>query len=191
MKTQQLRISAYATVGVCVASLLSVFAPWVRAGAAAETDTINGFDIPVIGWATIILGLVVVTFTVLATMKNWVWMWWGALFVLGLMITGCTVLLSTLDVLDSAVFGWITKALPAQVEAASPQLQATAALWISYLLVLVAGLFCLTQVVEGIRSDGSVEDEWDTESDTGDEMASAPWASGSGSSFDIDRPPWA
>jgi hypothetical protein len=75
------------------------------------------------------------------------------------MLTGATSVLMTLDVMDSAVVGWITRVLPEDMQDASPQMQATFSMWFSYTLTLFAAAAgCLVVIW---RSGGEHDDEDD------------------------------
>ena len=138
MSSSRVRIAEIAALVLSVGVFLSLFLPWVRTGVLEETDTINGSEIPVLNWMAgimMILGIVAAGLAVAFRNK---WLWGVEVFLMGLMVTGATVVLSTLDVMDSAVVGWITRLLPEQIRDSSPQLQATVSLWCSYLLTLGA-----------------------------------------------------
>ncbi len=126
------------TVALTVFLALAVLFPWVEAGAADEVESLAGVDIPVIGWLTGIVCLVAVVLAVLAALHGSRWLWVAANFVIVFVGTCCAVTLGFLDVMDSAVVGWVTRALPAELESASPQLEASQGLWLMFVLSLVA-----------------------------------------------------
>ena len=191
-------------IGLTCSLLVLVFAPWVKTGVLQETDTVNGIDIPVIGWSTVVMGMITLALAIVAFLRGGRWWWCGYVFSLGLMITGATVVLATLDVMDSSIVGWITKALPDDLEQASPQLQATFMLWFAYSLALVAlGAGSYTAVVRVSRdtenegelsawgpssapdasSFAPIESPWATEEPT---WSSSPWGDQEGA----PTPPW-
>ena len=162
MLRKRVRAMEIATLVLCVLVLLSVFIPWVKTGVLEERDTVNGVDIPVLGWSSIVLTLVAIALAVGGLVLRNRWMWCAQLFVVGCMLTGATGVLMTLDVMDSAVVGWITKVLPEQIRNASPELQATFSLWFSYALTLLAATTGCLVVIWRSRGeqDDDEMDEW-------------------------------
>ena len=126
------------TVAATAVLALAVFFPWVDAGAASEVESVAGADIPVIGWLTGIVCIVALIFTVIAALHGSRWLWLAANFVIVFVGTCCAVTLGFLDVMDSAVVGWVTRALPPELESASPQLEASRGLWFMFVLSLAA-----------------------------------------------------
>ena len=163
MPRNRLRIAEIATLALTVLVLFSIFIPWVETGVLDEMDTINGSDIPVLGWSSIIVTLIALALAVGAFVLRNRWLWCVQLFVVGCMLTGATGVLMTLDVMDSAVVGWITRVLPEEIRSSSPQLQATFSLWFSYTLTLFALITGALVVIW--QSSGDVDDdemeEWD------------------------------
>lgn len=117
--------------------LLLIFLPWVRTGALQESDTVNGVDIPVVGWSSIIMCLITVAFAVAGLIARNRWLWCAQTFSAALAVTGASVVLSTLDVLDSAVLGWVTEALPDSMDSVSPDVAATFMLWFTYVVAVL------------------------------------------------------
>jgi hypothetical protein len=138
MPHSRVRIAEIATLVLSVLVLLSIFVPWVETGVLDEVDTINGIDIPVLGWSSVIVTLIAIALAVAAFVLRNRWLWCAQLVVVGFMLTGATSVLMTLDVMDSAVVGWITRVLPEEMQDASPQMQATFSMWASYSLTLLA-----------------------------------------------------
>lgn len=198
MLRERVRVLEIATLVLSGLVLLSVFLPWVQTGVLDERDTVNGIDIPFLGWSSLIVTLIAIALAVGGLILCNRWLWCAQLFVVGCMLTGATVVLMTLDVMDSAVVGWITRVLPEQIRDSSPQLQATFSLWFSYALTLLAAtLGCLVVIA---RSSSDLEDylneEWDgsetwvtpTTGATAEWLSRNPWDSSRRPS--TDKPSW-
>lgn len=159
MLRSRTRTAELVTLVLSVLVLLSIFVPWVETGVLEEVDTINGIDIPVLGWSSVIVTLIAIALAVGGFVTRNRWLWCAQLFVVGFMLTGATSVLMTLDVMDSAVVGWITRVLPEDMQDASPQMQATFSMWVSYSLTLFAAAAgCLVVIW---RSNGEHDDEDD------------------------------
>lgn len=135
------RLPEALALSASVLVLLMIFLPWVRTGALQESDTVNGIDIPVIGWASIAMCVVTIALALPALLMRNRWLWCAHTFSAALVVTGASLVLSTLDVLDSAVLGWITEVLPESVESASPELAASFPLWLSYSVAVASVMF--------------------------------------------------
>ncbi len=198
MPHNRTRIAEVATLALTVLVLFSIFIPWVEAGVLDEMDTINGIDIPVLGWSSIIVAFIALALAAGALVLKNRWLWCAQLFVMACMMTGATGVLMTLDVMDSAVVGWITRVLPEEIRNSSPQLQATFSLWFSYTLTLLAMIAGSLVVVWQSSKDVDDDDiyEWGengtwvspiTTSST-DWSSPNPWASPEQSAS--DKPSW-
>lgn len=164
-----------AVVSIATLTLFSVFTPWVRVGALEEVDTVNGIDIPVVGWSTVALGVLTIALAVVGLITKSRWLWCAQLVAVGLMVTGATMTLATLDVLDSSIVGWITMALPDEMESTAPDLSATFALWCAYALTVFG--VAMGAVAAYLRSSQGRATESDDGIDAVDvESAAAPQA---------------
>ena len=115
-----------------------VFLPWVEAGVFDGSDFVNGIDIPVIGWAVLVVGLIASASILVAAVHGSPWFWLLSNFVVVLLTTVLALALSLLDVVDSAVVKWILHALPEEARASTPTLAASFGLWTMFVMALIA-----------------------------------------------------
>jgi hypothetical protein len=118
-----------ATVLLSLMVLGSVFLPWADAGVALGTESIFGFEIPVLGLSAATAALVLVALSVAGALQSSRWWWVGASLVATVMLTSAGVTLAAIDVVDSAAVEWIVEVLPQSVEDASPSISASFGLW--------------------------------------------------------------
>ena len=118
------------SIVLCLIVIAAVFLPWVDAGVAIGTETVLGFDIPVLGWSALIAAIVLLGLSVAGALHASRWWWVGSSFVSGVMITSAALTLATIDVVDSAAVKWIVEVLPEQVQESSPKIAASFGLWV-------------------------------------------------------------
>lgn len=202
MTERRARIAEFGSLAACVVVLAVVFVPWVRTGVLEESDTAVGIEIPVLGWSTMVMAVLAVAASGAALALRNRWLWSIQAVLAALMVTGATLVLSTLDVLDSAVLGWVLKALPESVRSTAPQLEATFMLWFGYSAALAAtalGAFAVVARTTLDDSDyeddgmfvaaGSMTESWPVMPSTpAIDLPPSPWDTPSPS--DISASPW-
>lgn len=202
MTERRARIAEFGSLAACVAVLLVIFVPWVRAGVLEESDTVIGIEIPVLGWSTVVMAALTLAASGAALALRNRWLWSIQAVLAALMVTGATLVLSTFDVLDGAVLGWVLKALPESARSTAPQLEATFMLWFGYSAALVAtSLGAFAVVARTILEDdevhedevfivaGSMTETWSVMSPTPTiDLPPSPWDSPSPS--DMPTSPW-